>query len=220
MPTGNASGSSSPSSRARSARWWPTSAEATPAATSPTAGPTACPPPLATRLGSPHRGPPPPADHEPRDMIGDGKAVSHHDREEIEFRLLSDQPAGGQVEVTASELRGRSGSRAPQRQDVLDERDENGLRCLPAASVAAEYWYLRRDRQCFPYVARFVVLDAIEAVDRHQVRQTPVLEEVDRREAVGQPPGVHHDDGTDRKIGRASWRERAELARSAIATQK
>ena len=58
--------------------------------------------------------------------------------------------------------------------------------------------HVRRDRQRLADVLGVVLGRAVEAVDRHQVRQVPVLEVVDRREAVGEPAGVDQHDGTDR----------------------
>ena len=54
--------------------------------------------------------------------------------------------------------------------------------------------HVRRDGQRVADVLRLVLRRAVEAVDRHQVRQPAVLEEVDRREGVGDPAGVdqHH----------------------------
>src|SRR5690606_15860605 len=54
------------------------------------------------------------------------------------------------------------------------------------------------DGERVPHILDVVVLDLVEAVDGHQVRQAAVLEEVDGRETVRQAPRVDQHHRADR----------------------
>src|SRR5690606_38502507 len=66
------------------------------------------------------------------------------------------------------------------------------------AGVQLEQGDVRRQSYGGAQVSLAVGGSAVEGVDRNDVRHAADVEEVDAREAVGEPPRVGQDDGADR----------------------
>ena len=81
---------------------------------------------------------------------------------------------------------------------VLDDRHQHLLDRVPVPGVGHHQRHLRRDGQRLADLLQLVLRRAVEAVQRHHVRQVAVLEVVQRRERVGDPAGVHQHGGAHR----------------------
>lgn len=84
---------------------------------------------------------------------------------------------------------------------MLGQRDQHQRSGTGIARVAADDRDIRFEVQGGPHFLRIVVVRPVELVDRHDERGAAPLEEVERREAVLQPPGVGQDHRAERAVG-------------------
>src|SRR5690606_28394969 len=88
--------------------------------------------------------------------------------------------------------------REPLLHRVLDHGDQRLLRRLAFPGVAAHERDALVDGQRLTHVVQVVLQHPVERVHPHDVRQSAVLEEVDRGERVREPAGVREHDRTAR----------------------
>ncbi len=120
--------------------------------------------------------------------------------DEKQRRREMNRAAAGQKERPSADELALVALRAQHDHGVLDDGDQNILRRLAFASVTEDEGDVVRDGQGLPHLFRLVLRGSVEAVERHDVGEPPVLEVVQRGEGIGDAAGVDQDGRAHRAL--------------------